>query len=90
MSAELRMRFTETDGRIGGTVMLIVGKTATELETASAQSVSRQAYETLRQINQFLRMAQRSSFQPISAGRRENETNQTTQTQEQQKQENDR
>jgi len=89
MSAELRMCFTETDGRIGGTVMLIVGKTATELETASAQSVSHQASETLRQINQFLRMAQRSSFTTLSAGRRENETNQTTQTQEQQ-QENDR
>lgn len=87
MSAELRMRFTETDGRIGGTVMLIVGDKATELESAAAQGVSRQASETLRQINQFLRMAQRSSFTTLSAGRREN---QTTQTQEQQKQENDR
>jgi len=85
MSAELRMRFTETDGRIGGTVMLIVGKTATELETASAQSVSRQAYETLRQINQFLRMAQKSGFTTLSAGRRD-ETNQKEKT----KQENDR
>jgi hypothetical protein len=64
------MRFTETDGRVGGTVALIVGKTATELESAAAQGVSRQSSETLRQINQFLRMAQRSSFKPISAGRR--------------------
>lgn len=36
----------------------------------AAQGVSRQSSETLRQINQFLRMAQRSSFKPISAGRR--------------------
>ena len=69
MSVELRMSFVETDGRIGGTVMLIVGKTATELESAAAQCVSRQASETLRQINQFLRMAQRISFTTLSDGR---------------------
>lgn len=76
MSVELRMSFVETDGRIGGTVVTIVGKTATELESAAAQGVSRQASETLRQINQFLRIAQRSSFTTPSAGRQENKTNQ--------------
>jgi flavin-binding protein dodecin len=76
MSVELRMSFVETDGRIGSTVVTIVGKAATELESAAAQGVSRQASETLRQINQFLRMAQRSSFTTLSAGRRENETTQ--------------
>ena len=84
MSAELRMRFTETDGRIGGTVMLTLDGTSTAIETASARAVSRQVNNMMRNA------AQRSSFTTLSAGRRENETNQTTQTQEQQKQENDR